>query len=243
MNAANRSPRTVACIACALLAMPALDTGWDTMRGTLGINLLETLIRTYGRWAFTWLLAALAMAPLRHALVRYAQWGCWSYGRRLSDWNWLIRLRRQVGLASFFYAVVHLALYVDLDLDFSWTGFVGDLRGKPYIVLGVVAFILLLPLAITSTDVWMRRLQRNWKRLHMLVYPAAVLAMAHFLLLTKPGVADPLPYGAALALLLVCRLAERRLHKDAQPARPDGIVPERTVKPAEERHPEANRYA
>jgi methionine sulfoxide reductase heme-binding subunit len=235
LEAANRSPRTVTGIACLLLAVPALDLGRDAFAiggGTLGVNPLETLIRMPARWGLIWLLAALAMAPLRHVLVRCAQWGQWSYGKRPSDWNWVIRPRRQVGLACFFYSAAHFIFYAWLDLGLSWPEFTGDLQNKPYIGVGIAAFVLLLPLAITSTDAWMRRLQRNWKRLHMLVYPAALLAMAHFLLLTKPGVADPMPYALALAGLLVCKLVEPWLRRDVTQERLDGIVPERPAKPA-----------
>jgi methionine sulfoxide reductase heme-binding subunit len=137
-----------------------------------------------------------------------------------------------VGLACFFYSAAHFIFYAWLDLGLSWPEFTGDLQNKPYIGVGIAAFVLLLPLAITSTDAWMRRLQRNWKRLHMLVYPAALLAMAHFLLLTKPGVADPMPYALALAGLLVCKLVEPWLRRDVTQERLDGIVPERPAKPA-----------
>jgi methionine sulfoxide reductase heme-binding subunit len=237
LEAANRSPRTVTGTACVLLAAPALDLGSDAfgIGGTLGVNPLETLIRMPARWALIWLLAALAMAPLRQVLVRCARWGSWRYGKRLSDWNWVVRPRRQVGLACFFYSTAHFAFYAWFDLGMSWSEFTGDLLDKPYIDVGIASFLLLLPLAITSTDAWMRRLQRNWKRLHMLVYPAALLAMAHFLLLTKPGVADPMPYALTLAVLLACKLAEPWLQSkaaDAPQERIDGLVPERPARTA-----------
>jgi methionine sulfoxide reductase heme-binding subunit len=239
-EAANRMPGTVMCIACALLAVPALGVGCDALRGTLGVNPLATLISTSGRWALIWLLAALAMPPLRQALLRLARWNHWRYGKRLSDWNWFIRLRRAVGLASFFYSVAHLVLYVSLDLDFNGADFAGDLRDKPYIGVGIAAFALLLPLAITSTNAWRKRLQRTWERLHMLVYPAAILAVAHFLLLTKPGVTDPMPYTLVLAILLVRRFTERRLRSVSQ-EHTDGVVPERSATAATQNGAEAVR--
>lgn len=231
--AANRSPRVVLCIACTVMAAPGLHTGWQALQGELGPNPLESLIRTPGRWSLIWLLAAIAMAPIRHALVAASQCAQWSYGKRLSDWNWFIRMRRQAGLASFFYATIHLSIYISLDVGFVWSELMNDLREKIHIGFGIAAFVLLVPLAVTSTDGWMRRLQRNWKRLHMLVYPAAVISMLHFIFLTKYGVSDPIGYGLVLAVLLTHRFASRWFCGEAQQQeRIDGAVPERPAKPA-----------
>lgn len=214
------------------MAAPAAITGYEAAQGLLGVNPLETLMRDSGEWALIFLLAALAIAPLRHALVTVAKWRLWCYGKRLSDWNWLIRLRRPVGLASFFYAAAHLILYVTFDLDFNWSELLIDLRAKPYIGVGITAFALLTPLAITSTDAWMRRLKRDWKRLHMLIYPAAVLALAHFVLLSKPGVTDYFWYGLALAGLLGYRITDRWRRGETRQDRIDGAVPERPAQQA-----------
>ena len=124
------------------------------------------------------LTCVLALTPLRHALVWLSRRLGTRWGRRFSDWNWLVYLRRPLGLASFVYASAHLALYATLDLDLQWHEFVLDLDGKRFVLAGLAAFALLVPLAVTSTDAWMRRLKRNWKRVHWLVYPAALLAGA-----------------------------------------------------------------
>ena len=121
----------------------------------------------------------------------------------------MIRLRRPLGLASFFYALAHVVLYLSLDTGFNWDELAKDVGSKPFIVAGVAAFLLLVPLAITSTDAWMRRLKRDWKRLHFLVYPTAVLAIMHFIWLTKPGIGDPYVYALVLALMLGYRIAAR----------------------------------
>lgn len=234
MLRAAKSPRLQLWLACVGMALPALLTVDMAWRGDLGTNALETLIRVPGNWALVWLLAALAIGPLRRACVALAIVCRWSHGKRLSDWNWLIRLRRPLGLACFFYAATHLAIYVALDLDYNWQEFVVELGSKPYIGVGAATFALLLPLAITSTDGWMRRLKRNWKRLHTLTYPAAILAVAHFLLLSKPGVTEPLVYAAVLACLLVWRLVERQSDKPAQSDSIDGAIPERPAKPMSE---------
>lgn len=230
LRTASESPRLVVWLAYAVLAAPAIVTGYATLQDALGVNPLETLIREPGKWALTWLLAALAIAPLRHVFMAIAIWRHWNYGKRLSDWNWLIRLRRPAGLASFFYAAVHVAVYVSLDLEFRWREFVGDLDDKPYIAVGVATFVLLFPLAVTSTNAWMRLLKRNWKRLHLLIYPAAVLAEIHFILLSKPGVTDYLEYGLVLIGLLGYRVVQSRLHGAASQEHIDGTAPERPVK-------------
>lgn len=230
LHTANKSARLVVCLACAIMAAPAAITGCAALQGSLGVNPLEILMREPGKWALILLLAALAIAPLRHLLMMLAQRRHWECGKRLPDWNWLMRLRRPVGLACFFYAAVHLALYLSLDLNFSWHEFTGDLRDKPYIVIGWMAFLLLLPLAVTSTNAWMRRLKRNWKRLHLLIYPVAVLAEIHFLLLSKPGITDPLPFGWVLIGLLGYRIMQRRPSGATSQERADGTAPERPIR-------------
>lgn len=191
--------------------MPAGILGWEAVNGLLGANPLDRLLRAPGRWALTLLLVALAATPLRHALAFAARHNGIRCGRRLADWNWVIRLRRPLGLASFFYALTHVVLYLSLDAGFSGDELANDLRNKPFILAGLGAFLLLLPLAVTSTDAWMKRLKRNWKRLHLLVYPAAILAVLHFLWLSKPGAGDLYAYALALGLLLGYRVAARWL--------------------------------
>jgi sulfoxide reductase heme-binding subunit YedZ len=185
---------------------------WDAAGGSLGANALDRVLRTPGRWALILLLVVLSATPLRHALVYAARRQRIRFGRRLADWNWLIRLRRPLGLASFFYALAHVVLYLSLDAGFRGDELANDLRNKPFIIAGAGAFLLLLPLAVTSTDSWMRRLKRDWKRLHLLVYPAAILAALHFFWLSKPGVGDPYAYALVLVFLLGYRVAARWLH-------------------------------
>jgi len=184
-------------------------------------------MREPGKWSLILLLLALAVAPLRHGLVSFCISTQQSFGKRVADWNWLIRLRRPIGLASFFYAVAHGAIYAYFDLDMNPGEFIEDLRNKPYIALGTVAFIILVPLAITSTDGWMRRLKRKWKRLHLLVYPAALLAEGHFVLLSKPGVIDPYLYGIVLFLLVGYRAIQAWQRGFVLQDRVDGTLPER----------------
>lgn len=161
---------------------------------TLGADPVARITHDTGTWALRLLLLGLALTPLR----------------RLSGQAWPIRFRRLVGLYAFFYACLHLATWLVLDLGGYWTQVFDDLAKRPYITLGFSAWLLLLPLALTSTRGWMRRLGRRWGQLHKLVYAAAVLAVLHYLWLVKIDLREPLVYAAILALLLGLRWRWRR---------------------------------
>jgi sulfoxide reductase heme-binding subunit YedZ len=219
LQALNRNASALVWVACCMAALPAIGLAWDAMAGELGPNPLEHLLRAPGRWALILLLVVLSVTPLRHGLVIAMRLGGIRYGRRLADWNWMIHLRRPLGLASFFYALAHGLIYLGLDAGFSLREIAGDLRNKPFVLAGLTAFLLLVPLALTSTDAWMRRLKRGWKRLHALIYPAAILAALHFVWLSKPGVSDSYFYAAVLAALLGYRVAARVLRSLETPDR------------------------
>jgi sulfoxide reductase heme-binding subunit YedZ len=233
LRAANKHSFALACAASFLAATPIVTLGWETIKGLAGPNPLEELLRAPGRWALILLVIVLSATPLRHALSFAARYAGIPYGRRLADWNWMIRLRRPLGLASFFYASAHVALYVWLDVGFIWEEFISDLTSKPFITAGLVAFLLLLPLAVTSTDKWMRRLKHGWKRLHFLIYPAAVFAVLHFFWLSKSGVDDPYGYAVMVGVLLGYRIIVRLsrpkeaalLNEDIIDERSRGVLP------------------
>jgi sulfoxide reductase heme-binding subunit YedZ len=126
--------------------------------------------------------------------------------RQLSGWAAWLRVRRLLGLSTFAYAVAHFVLYVWLDQGLEAAAIWRDVLKRPFVTAGMAAFVLLLPLAITSTDGWMRRLKRRWGQLHQLVYPAAALAVLHYLWLVKKDLTQPLLYALALAMLLGWRL-------------------------------------
>ncbi len=172
-----------------LCLLPLAASLWQALSGQ-AVNPVETLTRDSGSWALNLLLAGLAITPLR----------------RLGAPGWLLRLRRMLGLYAFFYASVHLLIYLWLDQLFDWAAIVHDIIKRPFITVGMAAFALLLPLAITSTDGWLRRLKRRWGQLHRLVYPLALLAVLHYLWLVKRDLTEPLLYAAVLALLLGLRL-------------------------------------
>lgn len=190
-----------------LLSVPALMLCREAAFGVLGPNPLETMERDSGRWALVCLGLTLSITPLRHVLVRLSIAAGLPDGRRLEDWNPLVRMRRMVGLCAFAYAVLHVGLYLDLDAGWEVTEVLRALREKPYVIAGAVAFLALVPLAVTSNQASMRALGRRWKTLHRLVYLAAIAACLHFVWMTKPGVLTPYPYVAVVGLLLAHRLA------------------------------------
>jgi len=166
--------------------------------GDLGVNPAETIQLETGRWALKFLLLSLAVTPVR----------------RLTRWNPIIQFRRMLGLFAFFYACCHFAAYWSFDLNFAFGAMVGDVVKRPFIALGFAAFLLLLPLALTSTKGWIRRLGKRWTQLHRLVYAAAICAAIHFALKVKVFTGDPVIYSAILLVLLgfrvVWELRQRR---------------------------------
>ena len=136
------------------------------------------------------LIASLALTPLRTVF----------------GWTWPIRVRRTVGLLAFFYATVHVSVYAGLDQAFDWRAIAADVSKRPFIFVGFAAFTLLIPLAVTSTNAAVRRMGHvKWSRLHALVYPAALLAVIHFVWRVKKDVREPMTYGLILAGLLLVR--------------------------------------
>jgi len=163
------------------------------VNGGLGANPAETLQLETGIWALRFLLASLAVTPLR----------------RLTGWNRLIQYRRMLGLFAFFYATLHLCTYLVLDRLFEWTGIVEDIAKRPFITFGMLAFALMVPLALTSTKGWIRRLGRRWQLLHRLVYVSGIAACLHFLWKVKVIIGEPVYYALILAALLGFRLLWR----------------------------------
>lgn len=157
---------------------------------SLGADPVQAITHATGDWALRFLLACLAMTPLRH----------------VTGAAWPLRFRRLLGLYAFAYACLHLATFVVLDLGGYWAQLLDDIVKRPWITFGFAAWLLLVPLAITSTRGWMRRLGRRWGQLHRLVYAAALLGVLHFLWLVKSDLREPLVYAAILGVLLGYRL-------------------------------------
>lgn len=162
----------------------------DAAHHNLGANPIQTLHFRLGDWALRFLLLSLAITPLR----------------KITGINSLIRLRRMIGLYAFFYATLHLLVYIVLDLSLSWVDFVEAVQKSPYILAGLFTYVLLLPLAVTSLKVLQKKLGHHWLTLHRLVYFAAMSAVVHYFWLVKKDITQPLLYALLLLLLLGFRL-------------------------------------
>ena len=173
-----------------LCSIPAGQLGYQAYTGDLGVNPIETITRFTGSWALIFLLGSLAVTPLR----------------RITGWNDLVKLRRMIGLFAFFYASLHFATFIGLDHFFDFRAIGNDIVKRPYVTAGFIAFVILVPLALTSNAAMIRRLGKRWQRLHRWVYVAAIAAVIHFYWLVKADISRPAQYGAVLALLLGYRL-------------------------------------
>ena len=187
------SPRNLLLLKTVIFSLCLLPLGVQTWRFAhhmLGANPIEVITRSLGEWALLLLLVTLSMTPLRMALQQ----------------SWPMRLRRMLGLFVFFYALLHLSSYLWLDQFFDWSEIWRDIVKRPFITVGMLALLLLIPLAVTSTQGMQRRLKRNWVRLHRLVYVIGILGVLHFFWLVKADTARPLTLVIALASLLFFRI-------------------------------------
>ncbi len=165
---------------------------WKGFHAQLGANPVDVITRSTGRWTLTFLLITLGITPLR----------------KLLSSPWVVRFRRMLGLFAFFYGTLHLTTYIWLDKFFDVPAMLHDIAKRRFITAGVTAWTLILPLALTSTAGWIRRLGgKRWQRLHQLIYFSATAGVIHFIWLVKADLRRPLTYGAILAILLAYRLA------------------------------------
>jgi sulfoxide reductase heme-binding subunit YedZ len=169
----------------------ALLTYRAFVTGDLGVNPIETLTHETGQWALRFLLGSLAITPLR----------------RLTGWNRIIVFRRMLGLFAFFYAILHLSIWVVFDHYFTLSTMIEDIVKRPFITMGTLALLLMLPLALTSTKWAIRKLGRRWQQLHRLVYVSAAAAVVHFIWKEKVIIDETMMYAAILAALLLIRIA------------------------------------
>lgn len=192
---------------------PVAYLTWAALTDNLSANPISDITLETGTWTLRFLVMTLAVTPLR----------------RLTQWNDLIRFRRMLGLFAFFYGTLHFTTYLWLDQFFDLTGIGQDIWKRPFITVGFTAFVALLPLAITSTHGWIRRLGgKNWQRLHRLIYLAAVCGVVHYWWLVKSDVQRPMIYGLIFATLLGYRVVvaiRRRVPKPAVASRSsDGLL-------------------
>jgi sulfoxide reductase heme-binding subunit YedZ len=173
-----------------LCLLPFVLLVFGAFNDSLGTNPVETLTHETGIWALRFLIIALCVTPLR----------------RLLGWTWLIKLRRMLGLYAFFYALMHFITYIWLDQFFDWFEILIDIPKRPFITIGFVSFLLLIPLAVTSTKAMQRRLKKKWQTLHKLVYIIPVLVIIHFIWSLKADYSEPLIYAAIFSVLMFIRI-------------------------------------
>jgi sulfoxide reductase heme-binding subunit YedZ len=173
----------------------------DLLTDNLTANPIQALEQRTGRHAITLLVLALACSPLNNLL----------------GWRELLKRRRALGLYAFLYATIHVLIFVDLDYGLAWSLIVQTIVEKPYIIVGVMAFLMLIPLAFTSFDIWKKRLGKNWKRLHQLVYWIAPLAALHYawgkkgdFFALRGEIIRPLIYASIIVILLIMRIPQVR---------------------------------
>ena len=178
----------------ALVLLPAPVLIAQLLLDQLGADPIDKLERLTGEWALRFLIASLAVTPLM----------------RLTGWGWLVAQRRFLGLAAFFWAFGHLSVYTVLDWFFDWQEIIKDVTKHLYITLGMLAFVIMVPLALTSTKASIRKLGGvRWNRLHSLVYVSVIAACLHFVWAVKQDITEPMIYGGMAALLLAFRVVSR----------------------------------
>jgi sulfoxide reductase heme-binding subunit YedZ len=176
--------------------------GFDALRGNLGANPIEFFLRTTGVLTLVFLLVTLSVTPLR----------------KYTGWNNLVKFRRMIGLFTFFYGCLHLVTYSIFEKSLSIPAIIADVWQRPFIAIGMSAFFLLIPLAVTSTNGMIKRLGgKNWARLHKLTYPIAILGVIHFWMIVKSDVFYPALFGIVLAILLFYRIYNAKQKPKPQP--------------------------
>jgi methionine sulfoxide reductase heme-binding subunit len=180
---------------------PLARLGWKAFMGRLGANPIEVITHSTGDWILIFLLVTLSITPLR----------------KVTGQLWLIRYRRMFGLFAFFYAVLHFLTYVWLDKFFDWHEILADVSKRRFITVGFTGFVLLIPLALTSTKGWIRRLGgKRWQALHRLIYISAIAGVVHYWWLVKADISKPEQYAFVLTLLLGYRVVVWGLRKNAE---------------------------
>ena len=183
-----------------LLPAALVVTDATGLTGGLGVNAVEDIQDRFGNWGLRFVLITLAVTPLRQT----------------TGWHWLARFRRMLGLFAFFYILMHFLAWLVLDQGLLMSAILEDIVERPFITIGFVAFLLLLAMAITSTNGMRRRLGKRWQQLHYSVYVVGILAVWHYWWQVKLDARDPAIYASILALLLGYRLTRNRLRKRKQ---------------------------
>lgn len=201
-NPGAASVRRIKAIVFLLALLPLLRLVAGFFLDRLGANPIELITRSTGTWTLSFMMITLSVTPLR----------------RLTGWHWLLRLRRMLGLFAFLYACLHFTTYVWLDQFFDWPEIVKDILKRRFIWIGFAAFVMLIPLAATSTNAAVRWMgATGWQRLHRLVYAIAICGVVHYWWLVKKDVTQPLIYAGVLLILLGYRVVQTLGKRRASP--------------------------
>lgn len=193
-----------------LVIVPAIVLTAQLLLDQLGAEPIEALEHASGKWTLRFLAASLAITPLM----------------RFTGWGWMLAQRRFLGLAAFFWALGHLSVYIVLDQFFDWSAIAEDILKRIYITLGMLAFVLLIPLALTSTKSSIRKLGgKRWNQLHRLVYVSAIAGCIHFLWAVKKDLTEPMLYVSVFVVLFALRFIVRK----ARPRKPKSVPPDASV--------------
>ncbi len=191
-------------------AVPLALLGWDAKHHQLGANPQNFAILTTGMMTLIFLVLTMAVTPLR----------------KVTGWNWLIQFRRMLGLYAFFYACVHFQLFFSLDRGFSISSTLSEMVKRKYLIVGSTALLVMVPLALTSTNAMIKRLGgKRWRALHRLAYVAAIAGVVHYYMQVKADVRQPLVFAAVLAILLGYRVAVYWRRPNPMSATTNGVKP------------------
>lgn len=193
--------------------LPALILLYKYQTNALGFNPYATLIETTGIWSIAFLLLTLLVTPLRRWLCWFCNFRKYPYGKRLSDWNYLILSRKMLGNYTFFYATIHCVIYLHLDMDWDWQEVLYDIKTRHFLTLGLIGWLALIPLAATSFKAAQKKLGKYWRKLHRLTYVIAIVGVCHIWLEAKPTDYTPYVYTLAAGILLGHRLAVSAIRK------------------------------
>ena len=190
-NLNNQTIAWIKAVIFVLALFPLFNLGIAAYSDNLGANPIEKITHSTGYWTLVFLLITLTLTPLR----------------RLLGLTWVIRLRRMLGLFAFFYGCLHFLTYMVLDQFFDWENIIKDIVKRPYITIGFSALLLMIPLAVTSTDSMIRKLGgKRWRWLHRLIYISAIGGVAHFCWLVKKDLTNPITFAILLTVLLIVRI-------------------------------------
>ncbi len=206
LNWCNRHHGLFRCAVFFLSLCPSLFLFSAYWNKQLGVNPFETLILFSGQASIIFTMITLAITPCRRWLSAGCRFGHLSYGKRLSDWNFLVRTRRMMGLFAFYYACIHLCIYLYFEMDFDWNEIYYDIKTRLFLWFGMIAWLLMLALAITSPTVIQRKMGKYWRRLHRGMYILSICALIHLWIEAKLIEPEQIIYASIIGIFLSHRL-------------------------------------